>query len=283
MTVVSVRDITVKGYVLSVTTRYQTDEDTLEHLEELTFRTVESWLFIADLLERNIYEIKAEGSIESRYQAQKGITLKEHFGDSRVTVWSTFRGAKNPNFHLNSDDNTQVAINTWLASRNAVERIIAKHADQPTAQNAPQTASNGSNSNSSASPATPITPQTASQAPIPGVLAATRAPSPATPQYADGQLVSYRVNRIVASSNNGSATFQLWGELGAKYPLVTVYKLKPDGTEKPDYLKIKGIIASLNLSLDKTEAAGNWYLVCKAAHAKGKEFMNIDMMEAVTA
>lgn len=287
----SVSDASMNNYVLSITTR--DNGDTPEIIEELTYRTIKMWLWIAGNLEQHVYKLSPNsGSVESRYAAELNAAYKdtdappkepfvfnETFGDARVTVWDTYRGAKHPQFHLNSDDDLQTAVNTWLANQNAVQRAYNELAppQQKVAESRQDGATNVSQPNFNTDKmATPKTPVNA-------IIVATRAPSPTTPQYADGQQVSFQINKIVAGSNKGSATYALWGSLGTKYPLVTVYKCKTNSTDlNPNYIKIAPTIEKLGLSLDKPEVSGNWFLVCHSAHSNGKEYMNCELLETVT-
>jgi hypothetical protein len=150
------QQVAIGDYVLSVTTRDAGDDPAL--LEELTFRTIGAFLYIAALLEKGVYSAGVNGSVEQRLAAEKEIEFKETFVDPRVTVWDTFRGSKTINFHLNSDDEPQVAMNTWLANNNAIARAVEKYGIKtapnavssasvpqtaPTTSAAPQTAQNG--------------------------------------------------------------------------------------------------------------------------------------------
>lgn len=130
------RQVTIGDYVLSVTTRDAGDDPAL--LEELTFRTIGAFLYLAGLLEKGVHEAGVTGSVEQRLAAEKGIEFKETFVDPRVTVWDSYRGAKNPSFHLNSDDEPQVAMNTYMANDNAIRRAIEKYG---TSHNTPPVAS----------------------------------------------------------------------------------------------------------------------------------------------
>ena len=290
---ISVTDVIIPPYILSVTTRL-TEGDEPKHLEELTFRTIGAWLYIVnELIGKENYVFKG-GSVEERYADELNKIIDNDapktepfefdtpFGDSRVTVWDTWRSSKRVSFHLNSDDNPQVAIDTWRAQQIAVQRALDKY-NPNHAQIAPQ-----SPQTHSTAPTAPAT----SQAPasptafIDGVLMATRAPNANRVDYANGQHVGFTVNKIVASSNKGSATYQFWTALGSQYPTVTVYKLKPDGTVKPDFENIAGTIAALGLSLDKPQVVGNWRLVCKVSHVPSKdggdkEYLNVVSLTAI--
>ncbi len=273
-TTLQVSELNINGYVLSVTTRDGGDGPQV--LEELTKRTIGAWLYIVKLLEAQNYTLDI-GSVENRFCVEHSMELPEKWGDPRVTIWDTFRGQNRINFHLNSDDVPQVAIDTWVAQQNAIARALAEYGtnepQSPPARSTPQ--------NSTSAHAAP-------NKLFDGVIVATRAPNPNNPAYADGQLVSFVVNKIVMGTNAGSVTYALWGPLGAKYPLKTIYKTKSGSDENSaDYIAAKDAIVALGLSVDagKIEAAGNWQLVCKAAHATKdgatKEYQNIISLVAI--
>lgn len=307
--VLSVSEANLKGYNLSITVRDNGEDASIQ--EELAFRTIGAWLWIASRLEQNVYTIPDElrGSVESRYAAELNAAPKdtdappkpafefqETFGDSRVTIWDSYRGQKRINFHLNSDGDLQRAVDTWCATQNALDRAFEKWGDvESKVKNATQ--SNVAASNSSATPPVPMdTPATtkASNSPqgsssenafVGGVIVATRAPKSSEVQYADGQLVSFTVTKIVASANKGSPVYEMWTPLGSQWPTIKVYKLDTKGKEKPDYKAIVGILAALNLSLDKPEAAGTWRMIVKAAHVPSengdREFLNVQSLTAI--
>jgi len=271
-TTLQVSEISINGYVLSVTTRDGGDD--LKVLEELTFRTIAAWLYIVKLLLSQHYTLDI-GSVEGRYCEEHKIELPEKWGDSRVTVWDTFRGSNRINFHLNSDDIPQVAIDTWLAQRNALARAMEEYG---TGESAPQ------------SPPAPRNPFKPTETPKPpavpqdSVLVATLAPTPNKPQYADGQLVQFTVNKIVASTGQGTITYALWGALGVKYSLMTIFKNKKGSDENSaNYIAAKDTLVALGLSVDegRIEAAGKWQLIVKASHKDGKEYTNVVSLVAV--
>lgn len=324
---VIVSEVDVKGYKLSVTSRDAGDD--WKHLEEITYRTGVVWLIIADKLEQGDY-LMSGGSVEEEYAAflnnpkdpdsprpNPSVEFPETFGEPRATFWDTYRGSKQINFHLNSNDTPQTAINTWMANQNAIDRLHEKFAtpQQKVAAAGAQSAQDAQKNGVAYNPATdtPATPkgdfklfpmegpfpkksqqetqnaQSSASAPQPaveGAIVATRAPNSNRPDYVNGQLVSFTVTKIVVSSNKGSAVYQMWTPLGTQYPTLNVYKLKPDGNLKPDYEAIIPVLNTLNLSLDKPEANGTWRLVCKAAHAPNKdgadrEYLNVVSLTAI--
>jgi len=289
--------------MLSVTSRDNGDDPKI--LEELTFRTIKAWLWIAGHLEQGVYKLPDNpGSVESRYAAEinaahvdtdappkEPFTFRETFGDARVTCWDTFKSNKRVGFHLNSDDDLQVAVNTWLANQNAVKRAYEELASpqQKVSEKRVEPSNSSAPYNPEADrPATPRnTPQTPVQA-VEGAIVATRAPSK-NRQYADGQLLIFSINKIVKGTNKGSVTYNLWGDLGKNYALKTVYMTKSGSDEKSqDYIASRDVLEGLNLSVDagKIETHGNWQLVTKVAHGKnGKgeetEFFNVQSLTAI--
>lgn len=288
MTVIQVNELNINGYILSVTTRSVGDAKSV--MEELTFRTIGAWLHIARLIEQENYT-SFDSSVEDRFttEMQKSDTafvLLDQWGESRVTIWDTYRGNKRINFHLNSDDNMQNALDTWCAQQTALERV--KMAFPQTAPNITQDTPPAVNPPewdaipSANAPSAPTAPNTAQPN---GVVAATRAPNPNTPQYTHGQLVSFSINKIEITSNNGSAVYKFWGPLGQRYALLSLYMKKSDGTPQPAYEALKPILAPLGLSLEKPSINGNWIALAQASHATKdnvtKEYMNIQNLTAI--
>jgi len=282
---IRVKDVEVGDFILSVTTRMN-DTDDGQVLEELTERTITAWLFIVDAVTTNKWVYSPDlGSVEERFCAEHNITLEETFGDSRVTVWDTWRSKRRVGFHLNSNDKPQRALQVRDANESGSNKAVAKwnatHPNTSQQTDAPATPKNAPQQ--PPAPSAPTAPQNAPNAnvaPMEGVLVATRAPNSNRVDYAPNQLVEFTVNKIEAGSNKGSAIFKLWTALGTQYPTVTVYMKKPNGEVKPDYQIIKPVIDSLGLTLEKTEAVGNWKLICKAVQVDGreglmKEFLNV--------
>lgn len=296
------RDVKLGNWILNVTTR-DNGEDT-QLLEELTYRTIIMWVNIVRRLEKNTFIYEGE-SVEKMYAAEINkrmsadtdasksapFEFSEPWGsnNSRVTVWSTYRGNDNPNFHLNSDDVPQAAIDVWVANSNAVDRAVEKLAalmPQTTPQ-APQLPVTDEQAQFDALPSMqPATPKNTPPATT-GAIVATRAPNANRPEYTNGQLVSFTVNKIVATSNKGSAVYQMWTALGTQYPTISVYKLDTKGGIKPDFEAIVPVLNTLNLTLDKPEAIGTWRLICKAAHVPSKdntgdrEYLNVVSLTAI--
>jgi hypothetical protein len=283
----SVSDAILKDYQLSVTTRDKGDDATV--LEELTFRTIGAWLFIVNRLEQQVFTFPEDlnGSVEARYETEKNIKLPDAWGDARVTVWSTYRGQKNPQFHLNSDDVPLVAINTWLANQNAIKRAVEKYGTpQPKPSNVLQDTPPASAQAPTGSQA-PAMPKNApnAQPAVEGAIVATRAPNPNEKTYQDGQLVEFKINKIVLGThpNSGSVIYSLWGDLGKKYALQTVYVMDSNGTDKSrNYKAVESVLEPLGLSIPgKMTAEGNWRLICKAANSGEKQYLNIISLSGV--
>jgi hypothetical protein len=120
--------------------------------------------------------------------------------------------------------------------------------------------------------------------PVAGVITANFAPSPKNPRYAPGQLVALPVNKVSVGTRKGSITYDLWGPLGkGQYPLLTIFKTKQNSDENSmDYIAAKDFIVGLGLSMDagKIESHGNWRLICQVSHSNGKEYFNIQKVEA---
>ena len=138
---VSVRDLPMGNYILSVTTRHNGESAAI--MEELTCRTVKAWyMIVTRFLEKEVYTLpladdgQLRGSVESAYAYeintnpdtdrpdQPLFEFAETFGDARVTVWDTFKSNPRISFHLNSDDIPQHAVDTWLANQRGSARAI---------------------------------------------------------------------------------------------------------------------------------------------------------------
>ena len=292
-----VTDVSIHPYNLSVTTR-KNEGDTTELMAELTYRTIAMWLHITKYLKQGVHKIEG-GSVEQRFADEinkrmisdtdapkaEPFEFKETFGDSRVTCWDTYRGAEHPCFHLNSDDNPQVAIDVWVAQGEGIRKALAKFGadtQQPAAPKPPVKDDSQAQWDAMGSEK-PATPKNApsdigwKNEAIPAI----RAPNSNRIDYADGQLVLFNINKIETGANKGSTIFKMWSALGTQFPTVTVYMKKPNGELKPDYQIIKPIIDTLGFSLEKTEASGNWQLMCKASTAGEKQYLNVVSLTAI--
>lgn len=287
MTTLSVSDAIVGKYTLSVTTR--DGGDTTDMLSELTYRTIKAWLWIVAKLEQGETVLPLTEQGDMRGSVEEGLHKEfiDHdgdlfpplpSGDARVTVWDTFKSQSRIGFHLNSDDIPQIAINTWLANHKAIERILA---EQPPMASQPRQDTPNSSATPSQAPTTPPAPNGAANPPLfmDGAIVASRLPTPSTPQYADGQIVSFTIVKIEASADKGSPTFKLWSSLGGKYPSHTIYKLDTKGQVKKDYEAMLPVLNALKLDFEHPEAKGTWRLVVRAQHAekdgKTKEYQNL--------
>lgn len=317
----AVSDANIFPYMLSVSTRDGNDgDDSVTILDDLTYRTIVTWHTIVGYLEKGVYKYTG-GSVEDAYvdeinkrmsdidrSTEEPFELEEPFGKSRVEVWATFRGEKNP-FHLCSDDNPQTAINVWLGHNRGIKRAIEKLVPkQP--ETTPQAAQNSNTTQISAYEVTDVAAfkaamdagfaaaksgknpmnaamvgmvaaskpiaSTAHQnaananvAPVEGVLVANTWPDKKKVQYADGQLVSFTITKIKAAFFKGSPTYELYTSFGGNYPGFTVYKFKT-GTQEltQTYESVVGVLATLNLTLEQPERVGTWRAVVKANHSE---------------
>jgi len=266
----------INGYELNITAR-KLDSNEPPVYAELITRTVKLWLYLAseiqketELLPEAIAYRSVEQSVDDdhlKIEGLNGFAPFDAFGENRVTVFDWNHKLE---LTLHSNSLPQSVLDLYWAMQQAKETLNTLYPAPQTAQDAP---------NSSVAPNQASNPQAPAPNFTEGAIVATRAPNPNNPQYADGQLVSFTVTKIAASSNKGSATFQMWTALGSQYPTVTVYKLDSKGQPKRDYENIVPVLNTLNLSFEKPEAIGAWRMICKAAHAekdgKTKEYLNV--------
>lgn len=272
-----------------VTTKQQFGEDTLSITlrnvggepsaiqAELVIKTVSLWQYLKKLIDagerttplNKTPEMAVQEATMQHDETSQGGYSFEPWQETRVTVfdWSNHYGLT-----VHSDTMAQSALDTYYGLHDALEQLAPK---------ATETAPASAQTRESA-PAPMVTPEAPKQ-PVNGVIQASRAPNPKETLYAEGQLVAFNVVKVSVGANKGSATYALWGTLGGgKYPLMTVYKCKPNSDENSlGYIAIKDTIVSMNLSLDKPEAHGNWRLTCQAAHKDGKEYLNPVSLEAL--
>ncbi len=156
---VSVRDLAMGNYILSVTTRHNGESAAV--MEELTYRTIKAWyMIVTRFLEKQVYTLplnpdgSLRGSVEQAYAydlntnqdtdkpAEPLFEFEQTFGDARVTVWDTFKSNPRISFHLNSDDIPQQAVDTWLANQRGAERALQELA-APIRQDAPKIIQDG--------------------------------------------------------------------------------------------------------------------------------------------
>src|SRR5512138_104986 len=188
-------------------------------------------------------------------------------------------------FELSCDAAPALALQTLTAGLAATGTIMdalekSGIAQKPAAQPpAPPQAGNGNGNHGAGSPPP--------AAPSSGVIWAQRAPSPNNPPWSPGQQIAFKVNRIVKGTNSGSVTYALWGPLGNRYPLVTIYQTSAKGDESADWKAVGGLLGALGLSVDagKIEAHGEWVFTASVAHGekdgKSREYLNaVSLTEA---
>lgn len=134
--------VMIGRFKLCITTR--SAGDSLQTMEELTFRTIGAWLHLVDKLEKAQYELSEaeQGSVESRYtdfmrQTDPEFNLAEAWGDARVTIWNKEQTPDEIKFNLNSDDSFQTAMNVYVAHNNAIQRMAKRFGQSEKAQPAP--------------------------------------------------------------------------------------------------------------------------------------------------
>lgn len=255
---VSVGDLPVGGYQLSVTTRYHGETQAI--MEELTFRTIQAWLMIVTkFLEQQVYTLPLNedgtirGSVEQAYayelntrsdtdQPDKPLfEFTETFGDARVTVWDTFKSNPRISFHLNSDDVPQVAVDTWLANQRAIQRAFEKFGgikervqnasqsrqDAPPANTAPQTGSERPATTRASNPV-PLTDHGigGKNAPASNGSIPTLTKKDAIANLKPGDSFKMKIVQIEKHSKDGKDFydfFEPWGGKAGQYSAKTVY------------------------------------------------------------
>ncbi len=260
---VAMHTVYAKGCELRVTARsVDIDLFSPEIYTDLIVRTVKLWVYLATQIEQGVKTLPeqiAHKSVEQSIidmitldETMQGATFQET-GENRVTVFDW-----NHRFELtiHSDTIPQQALDLWWAMHDAKDELEKLYPSQ----------SNEKAVNSNAAPPAGTSAPAAPAAPIAGVIKATRAPNKNRPEYADGQLVEFTVEKIVASSNQGSATFQFWTALGKQYATHTVFKQSKSGTINSDYEIIAPVIEKIGFSFDKLEQVGSWRLITKVAH-----------------
>lgn len=270
---VAMHTVYVKGCELRITAR-KVDDNNSDIYTELIVRTVKLWVYLATQIEQGIAALpgaiahkSAEESVaaEIRLDETMGGFEFTDTGENRVTVFDWNHRVE---LTLHSDTEPQRALELYWGMSAAKEELEKLYPSQ----------SNEKAVNSNAAPHSGTSTPTPPAAPVEGAISATRAPNPSRPDYAEGQLVSFTVTKIVASSNQGSPTFQLWSDLGKKYPTITIYKQSKSGEINSDYERIAPVIEKIGFSFDKLEQAGSWRLITKAWHGmrdgKPVEYLN---------
>jgi len=264
-------------YELQATTRMVDADINLQDIyADLTVRTVKLWFYLASCIqkgERQLPEAIAYKTVEQSVIDE--VTLDEtmrgfEFVDSpesRVTVFDW-----NHILHLTIHSNTlpQVALSAFWASRDALAELQELYPQQ-SSENAQKPVAPPSQGTNTPPPQAPA---------VEGVITATRAPSPKTPQYTDGQQSAYIINKVVATADkDGAALFELRGPLGRDFPIHRIYVTDKAGNPKKDYTQIKPLLDGLNLSITKPFSEVNWRLILQAKHnqkdGKTMEYMNL--------
>lgn len=269
----SVSDATMGKYVLSITTR--SCGDSPQVMEDLTYKTIKAWLWIANELEHGEYTLPVDaetgdliGSVEDRYtvamwETNEEFKLADAWGDSRVTVWDTFKSQSRIGFHLNSDDIPQVAVDTWLANHKAIERVLA---DTP--QTAPQSRQDAHSSASNViQDDKPAQPKNAPQTPASGIF---YTKNEAIEKLKPGDKFAMKICQIACvSDKKGNRQYEFsakYGQNVGKFPEITIYA-------DNEVAQKNGLIAYLetfNLKLGESKM-GEWILHCNVGAPKEKD------------
>lgn len=267
----SVSDAIMGKFTLSITTR--SCGDSPQVMEDLTYKTIKAWLWIANLLEHGEYTLPVDdktgelmGSVEDRYtvatwETNEEFKLADAWGDSRVTVWDTFKSQSRIGFHLNSDDIPQIAVDTWLANHKAIERVLADtpqtavkpHVDAP---NSSATPSQGSNA--------PATPKSQNSAPA-GTFYSKK---DAIAKLNASDSFKMKIVQIKKRSTDGKDFYEFYEPYGGKpgdFSAVSVF------TDNEIAIN-NGLIAYLDtLGIKLGQAlTGNWILNCSVGKPKTK-------------
>lgn len=283
----AVDDLSVDGYILSITSR-ATDDTTREQLEELTYRTIKSWLWIVESgLEKGIYTLPLDngqpiGSVEERYAAElnkaaqdtdgpksEPFAFKETFGDSRVTVWATFRSSAKTRFHLNSDDKPQVAVDTWLANFRARARIEAEHKPQNATQNAQEAVTAAAAQQQAEKPATPKNaPVAPNSAPSQGEAEPLYTKKDALAKLQPGDKFRMKIVQIEKHSKDGADFYEFYEPYGGKAGQYSAASVFVDN----EVALNNGLISYLNsLGVKLGQAlTGDWVTHCSVGKPKTK-------------
>lgn len=277
------------SYELNMTAR-KVDSMTPVEMSKLIISTVKLWLYLARQIEAGVQELpesiafkSAEMSVENETETE----LVQHH-EPRVTVFDWNHRLE---LTVHSNSLPQPALELWYSMNDAqaeLDKLYPRNAPKPAQEAAtavPHATTYIPENDRTATPKNaPVAPNTPQQ-PIEGVVMATRAPNPKEKSYPDGQLVEYKINKIVLGTHptSGSVIYSLWGELGKKYALQTVYVMASNGSEKSyNYKAVESVLEPLGLSIPgKVQAEGNWKLICKASNAGEKQFMNIVSLTAV--
>lgn len=191
-------------YRLNITTRL--DPETLGLADDLTFRTISMWLYVASKIEAGAQEIQLP---EGKPATPEAIVLGMVDGwfEPRVTVWGDLPDGSGLTVH--SNDHPANALQLWLARQRGIQ--MAKEKFPSVAQ-----------------PATPAPKQTA-QPPAPQV-AAGELPTVENAKAAKAHPNSNVMMRIAAIgkavSRTGVEQYELYSTYGGRvgqHPEVTIY------------------------------------------------------------
>lgn len=266
-------DGSIRDYELNITAR-NVDGNPSSIYAELITKTVKLWLYLAVQIEAGVKTLppeiaftSVEGAIENEKAAEITTEMQfDHFLETRVAV---FDWNYRIELTLHSSSLPQPTLDLYWAMEEAKGEFAKLYPIPQTNQGgSPQSAGGQSATNTPPPPANPVE----------GVIVATRLPTPNSPQYADGQLVSFTITKIEAGADKGSATFKMWSSLGGKWATHTVYKLDTKGQPNKSYEIIIPVLNTIKLDFEHPEAQGSWNLVVKAAHVEknGKtvEYLN---------
>lgn len=238
--------VEIGGHKLSVTTRHVGDN--VGVMTELTLRTIGAWLRLASKIQREDFVVtEAEaGSVEERYLTAvrkdfPDAVLADAWGDARVTVWD--KGGID--FHLNSDDDFQMAVDTWVAHKSGIRQALEKFAPPARQDGSPQPAPAGER------PATPKA-QNVTQDDLTPLLSKKEAIAKLQP----GDPFRMKVMQIEKHSKDGLDYYDFYEPMGGKagqYSSKTIYADNEIAIEN-------GLIAYLEtMGIQMKQAlVGNW-------------------------
>lgn len=260
----STSKVSIGGFELSVTSRSCGDPPIV--LQDLTARTIGAWLFLAKKIETKTWVLSDNeiGSVESRYldarqKTEPDFTLADAWGDARVTIWDTQRGSKTVDFHLNSDDDFQTALDTWYAHKagiqEALEKVQPAAIQQGKAQPAPADQK-------------PATPKGSSRQPTASNNGATYTKKEALNKLQPGDSFNMKVVQIEKHSKDGKDFYDFFEPYGGKagqYSAGTVY------TDNEVALESGFIEALDDLGIKPGQAlTGSWIVNCTIGKPKTK-------------
>lgn len=258
---VALHTIYVKGCELRITAR-KVDFNDPPIYAELIVRTVKLWVYLATQIEQQVTVLPDSIAHKTAQQSvEEQVTL-----DETMSGWAFEEANENRVTVFDWNHKFELTIHSDTIPQQALDLYWAMHAARIELETLYPSNSNEKGSNSSATTPAGTNAPAAPAAPVEGVIKATRAPNKNRIDYADGQLVEFTVEKIVASSNQGSATFQFWTALGKQYATHTVFKQSKSGSINSDYEKIAPVIEKIGFSFDKLEQLGKWRLITKVAH-----------------